>query len=304
MARTEEVKTIAKETWQDWKDDDAGTWAASVAFYTIFSLAPLLVVAVAVAGFVFGEQAAQGELAAQMEQWVGSAGAEVVQTAIANASEPGSGQGILATIVGIVLLLLGACKVFSQLQQALNRVWDMRTDPEAGLLGAARKRLTGFVMVLGVGVLLMALIALSTVLSSIQAFVGDVPGGSTTWMIVNLLIQVGVITLLFALIFKYVPDVQIEWSDVWFGAAVTAVLFVIGQIALSYYLSRGSVGSAYGAAGSLVVLLAWIFYSAQILFMGAEFTQTYARHRGRRIEPSEEAIPESEAFGPGHGQPA
>lgn len=302
MSRAREAKSMGQDIWQNWKEDDAGTLAASVAFYAIFSLAPLLVLAVAIAGLVFGEQAAQGELAAQMEQWVGSAGAESMQGIIASAGQPGGG-GIFATIFSLAVLFYGASKVFSQLHKSLNRIWDVRIDPNAGFKVTLRRHLTGFVMVIGLGLLLMALIVLSTFLSNLEAFVGDVPGGSTTWMVLNFIVQAGVITLLFAAIFKYVPDVQIEWADVWLGAAFTAVLFVIGQFVLSYYLSSAGPASAYGAAGSFVALLLWIFYSTQILFLGAEFTQVYSAHEDRHIEPTEHAIPEEEAFRQGE-QPA
>ncbi|MFU8805412.1 MAG: YihY/virulence factor BrkB family protein [Bradymonadaceae bacterium] len=302
MVSTEEAKSMGQDIWQNWKEDDAGTLAASVAFYAVFSLAPLLVLAVAIAGLIFGEQAAQGELAAQMEQWVGSAGAEAAQGVIASAGQPGGG-GIFGTIFSIAVLLYAASKIFTQLHKSLNRIWDVRTDPDVGIRGTIRKHITGFAMVLGIGILLVALIILSGFLANLEAFVGDVPGGEGTWMVLNFIVQGAILTFIFAAIFKYVPEVEVEWSDVWLGGAVTAVLFVIGSIALSFYLAQAGPASAYGAAGSLVALLLWIFYSTQILFAGAEFTQVYTRHRGRRIEPSEHAVPEKEAFSGGEQPP-
>jgi membrane protein len=295
MARTEEARTFGKDIWQNWKADDVGTLAASVAFYAVFSIAPLFVLAVAIAGLVFGEQAAQGELAAQMEQWIGRPGAETAQTVIAGAGQPGGG-GIFGTIFSIAVLFFAASKIFSELHKALNRIWDVRTAPGQGVKGMLRKRLMGFTMVLGIGLLLIALIALSALLSNLEALVGNVPGGQASWMVLNVVVQIGILTFLFASVFYYVPDVELQWKDVWPGAILTAVLFVIGQIALSYYLSQAGPASAYGAAGSLVALLLWIFYSAQILFFGAEFIKAYAHHQGREIEPDDTAIAEGEAF--------
>lgn len=302
MAPVKKLKSWGQEIWQRWKEDDASTLAASVAFYAIFSLAPLLVLAVAIAALVFGEQAAQGELTSQLEEFVGSAGAEAFQTILANAAQPGGG-GIIATIISLAILIYGASKVFAQLQKSLNRIWDVRSDPDAGIKGLAWRHITGFAMVFGIGVLLIALIALSTFLSNLQGFVGDVPGGATIWMTLNFVVQAGIITVLFAAIFRYIPQVQIEWSDVWLGAAFTAVLFLIGQFLLGIYLSQASPGSAYGAAGSLVALLAWLFFSVQILFVGAEFTQVYARRRDRQIRPDKNAVPERLAYSSGE-QPA
>ncbi len=296
MGRAKKGFSTLKTTLEEWKEDDAQTWAASVAFYTILSLAPLLVLAVAVAGWVFGEQAARGQLVTQMEGMVGEAGAQTIQTIIANASGPGGG-GVIATIISVALLFLGASKVFAELQKAMNRIWDVRTDPDAGWKGAVRKRLTGFAMVLGIGLLLLIAIAASAFLSNIQQFVGQIPGGALVWTALNFVVSLAIIAFLFAALFKYVPDVDIEWSDVWFGAAITAGLFALGKLALGFYLSHATVGSAYGAAGSLVVLLVWIYYSAQIFFFGAEYTQVHAKQSGRTIKPDEHAVREPGGMG-------
>jgi membrane protein len=302
MGRIKQEFGTLKRTFSEWKEDDAQTWAASVAFYTVLSLAPLLILAIAIAGFVFGEQAARGELVTQMENIMGGAGAEVVQTTIANASGPGGG-GAIATLVSIVLLFLGASKVFSELQKAMNRIWDVRTDPDAGWKGAVRKRVTGFAMVLGIGLLLLALVVASALLSGIEQIAPGVPGGALLWSALNFVVTFAIIGLLFATLFKYVPDVEIEWGDVWFGAFITALLFALGKVLLGIYLSQGSVGSAYGAAGSLVVFLVWIYYSAQIFFFGAEYTQVHARQSGREIRPDEHAVREEEITGVGGAQP-
>lgn len=289
MGRFRQAFDTVKTTYREWQEDDAQTWAASVAFYSIFSLAPLLVLAVAIAGLVFGERAAQGELTTQLEGVIGPEGAQVAETAIANAGAPGGG-GILATIVSLALLLLGASKVFSELQKAMNRIWDVRKDPDAGIKEAIRKRMVGFAMVLGVGLMLLVALVASAVIGALGQLVQQVPGGTAVWQVVDIALFVGVFTLLFAALFKYVPDVDIDWSDVWFGAFVTAVLFTVGKWALGIYLSSGSMGSAYGAASSLVILLAWIFYSAQIFFIGAEYTQVHAERKGRHLQPDQHAV--------------
>jgi membrane protein len=303
MGRIKRGFNTLKRTFKEWKDDDAQTWAASVAFYTVLSLSPLLILAIAIAGFIFGEQAARGEMVTQMETLTGGAGAEVVQTTIANASGPGGG-GVIATVVSIALLLLGASKVFSELQQAMNRIWDVRSDPSEGWQGVVRKRLTGFAMILGIGLLLLALVVASATLTGVEEIAPDIPGGAFLWTMVNFAVTFAIIGLLFATLFKYVPDVQIEWSDVWFGAFITALLFAAGKLILGIYLSQGGVGSAYGAAGSLVAFLVWIYYSAQIFFFGAEYTQVHARQSGREIRPDEHAVREDEITGVGGAQPS
>lgn len=289
MSRLATIKSWAQELWQQWQDDDAGTLAASVAFYAIFSLAPLLVLAVATAALIFGERAAQGELSAQIAEFAGPAGAEILETILANASAPGRG-GLIATIISVAVLFYGASKVFRQLQKSLNRIWNIRPDPKAGLRGMIWQQITGFLMVLSIGLLLMIFIVLSTILSNLEGIVSDMDSGGTTWMLLNFLIQFGIFTLLFAAIFKFVPLARIDWSELWPGAALTALLFMLGQFLLSFYLSRASVGSAYGAAGSLVVVLAWLFYSIQILFLGAEFTQVFTLRRDKKIRPRKNAI--------------
>ncbi len=297
MANVKQYWSALKGTFEEWKEDEASTWAASVAFYAMISLAPLAVLAVVIAGLVFGEQAAQGQLAAQMEGMVGPAGAEVVQTTIANAEQPGSGQGLFATIASIAILFLGASKVFAQLQKALNRMWDVRADPEAGISTKIKKRVVGFGMVLLVGLFLLAAIVASTVVSSLGQVAAEIPGGTTVWSVAEIALSLALFTGLFAMLFKYVPDVEIQWSDVWIGAFVTAVLFTVGKWALGLYFAYGSVGSSYGAAGSLVVLLVWIYYSALIFFFGAEYTQVHARRSGRDLQPTEEAVREPDSFG-------
>ena len=285
--------SLLKETFQEWQDDKSSRLAAALAYYTVFSLAPLLIIAIAIAGAIFGEEAAQGELVGQMQGLVGDSGAEVIQGAIQNANKPDTGN--IASIISIVVLLFGASGVFAQLQDALNTVWEVESDPKLGIWGFIRKRMLSFGAVFGIGFLLLVFLVVSAILTGLSNYMSDlIPGIDLLWRLLDLMISFVVITFLFALMYKYLPDVKIKWSDVWIGAALTSVLFAIGKYALGLYLGRSSFGSVYGAAGSLMVLLAWIYYAAQILFFGAEFTQVYARRYGSQIVPDEHAIPLSE----------
>lgn len=290
MDHLKKIYAHLKEVFDEWVEDNAQTWAASVTFYTILSLSPLLVLAVAIAGFVFGEEAAQGELARQMHGIMGSAGAEVLQSTIATAGEPGTNKGLIATVVSLVLLFFGASKVFAELRAALNHIWSVKIDPDAGWKVMIQKRLAGFVMVLAVGFFLLVAIAASTF---IRMLMGSVSSSiNVAWFVpmLNYIVSFVITTLLFGALFKYVPDVKIKWRDVGFGAIWTAVFFTIGKFALGLYVGHGDLGSGYGAAGSLIVLLAWFYYSVQIFFVGAEFTQVHARHQGHRIEPDKHAV--------------
>lgn len=280
---------LLKETFQEWQEDKTPRLAAALAYYTVFSLAPLLIIAIAIAGAVFGEEAAKGEIVGQIQGLVGREGAKVIEDAIQNANHPESKGGI-ASLISIVVLLFGASGVFAQLQDALNTVWEVQPKPGRGIWSFIRQRFLSFSMVLGIGFLLMVSLIVSAVLSGLSTYMSHlIPGVDFIWGILNFVISFGVITLLFALIYKYLPDVKITWNDVLIGAVITALLFTIGKTVLGQYLGGGSFGSAYGAAGSLVIILAWVFYSAQILFFGAEFTQVYAKRYGSQIVPDDHA---------------
>ncbi|MEM9925655.1 MAG: YihY/virulence factor BrkB family protein [Cyanobacteria bacterium P01_D01_bin.50] len=280
---------LLKQTFKEWQKDKASRLAAALAYYTVFSLAPLLIIAIAIAGAIFGEEAARGEIVGQIQYLVGQQGAEIIETAIENANKPDVSN--VASTLSIIALLFGASGVFAQLQEALNTVWEVKAKPQQGLINFIRKRFLSFSAVLGIGFLLLVSLVVSTVLSALNNYMsGFLPGFDWLWQILNLAISFGVITLLFALMYKFLPDVKIRWNDVWVGAIITTILFVIGKFVLGFYLGRGSFGSTYGAAGSLVVVLAWVYYSAQILFFGAEFTQVYARKFGSRIVPDEHAM--------------
>ena len=274
----------------EWMKDKIPQLGAALAFYSVLSLAPLLVIAIAVAGLVFGEEAASGQLDAQIRELVGKEGAEAVKEMLANAQKPG--EGILASVVGVVTLLIAATGVFGQLQDSMNTIWEVEPKPGRGIWGLIKDRFLSLSMVFGIGFLLLVSLILSSVLSALGgAFGGVLPVPAALLQGVELLVSFTVVTLLFAMIYKFLPDVEIAWGDVWVGSVITALLFTVGKFAIGLYLGRSSFGSAYGAAGSLVVLLVWIYYSSQILFFGAEFTKAYANQKGSRIRPDEDARP-------------
>ncbi|HEU4410957.1 MAG TPA: YihY/virulence factor BrkB family protein [Polyangiaceae bacterium] len=281
---------LLKDTARDWKEDKADRLAAALAFYTVLSLAPLVVIAVSVAGLVVGEEAARGQLSGQIATLVGPQAGAAIEGILANAHKPSA--GVVGTIVGAAALLLGASGVFGELQDSLNTIWEVTPKPGRGLWGVLRDRFFSFTMVLGVGFMLLVSLVVSTALAAAgKVLSGALPGGETLWGAVNFVVSFGIITTLFALIYKAVPDVKVHWGDVWVGALVTALLFTLGKIGIGLYLGKSTVASAYGAAASVVVITVWVYYSAQILFLGAEFTQVYARTFGSRIEPSKNAIP-------------
>jgi membrane protein len=281
---------LAKGTWAEFNEDKVPRLGAALAYYTIFSLAPLLIIVIFVAGLVFGQGAAQDALLIQLRSLLGSAGADMVQTMIDSTRRPAA--GLFATVFGIGTLVLGAIGAFNQLHDALNTIWEVKPKPHLSLMDKIQKRLMSFSMVLVVGFLLMVSLAVSAGLSATGAFVSAQLPFVATWIlaIVNFAISFAVITLLFALMFKYMPDAKIAWSDVWIGAAITALLFTIGKSLIGLYLGQSTAGAAFGAAGALVILLLWIYYSAQIFLMGAEFTQVYASRYGHRVVPDKDAV--------------
>jgi membrane protein len=274
-------------TSQQWFKDNVSQMAAALAFYTAISTAPLVVIVLAIAGFFYGERAAEGELILQMKQIMGSEGAKFIEIVVENANQPTLGG--IASLLSIGVLIWGATNVFAQLQFSLNTIWHVEPRPGRGLMGLVRDRLLSFGLVLGIGFLLLVSLIFSAILSAvITSFTYLLPESAWAWPLANFLISFVVITLLFALILKILPDVHSAWRDIWIGALVTALLFSLGQFALGFYL--GTQGSAYGVAGSLVVYLLWVFYSAQILFIGAEFTQVYASRYGQGYRPNSHAV--------------
>ncbi len=287
------VISLLKQTFTEWQEDKAPTLAAALAYYTVFSLAPLLIIVIAIAGLVFGADAAQGQIVAQLQSLIGKDGAQTVQDLIVKASEPKS--GMIATIVGIATLLWGASNVFTNLKEALNTIWNVSPPPGRGIWGFLQDRVLSFAMILGIGFLLLVSLVLSAVLAAVSYWLNgllQLPVG--IWQIVDFAISFGVVTLLFALIYKLLPDVDLAWNDVWIGAAITSMLFTIGKSLIGVYLGGSGIASTYGAAGSFVIILLWINYSAQILFLGAEFTQVWANRYGSRMRSSRKNVLNSE----------
>ena len=279
------ILELVKETFSESNKDKVSLLAAALAYYTAFSLAPLLIIVIAVAGSVFGEEAAKGEIVGQIQGLVGKDGAQLIETAIENASKPATGT--IASIISVVVLLFGASGVFAQLQDALNTIWEVQPKPGLSIINIIRNRFLSFTMVLGVGFLLLVSLIISAALATAINFLSHLlPGADFLWQLANFLLGFVVTTLLFGLIYKVLPEVEIAWSDVWIGAAITSLLFSLGRFLLGQYLGNSSFGSTYGAAGSLVVILAWVYYAAQILFIGAEFTEVYAVKYGSRISSS------------------
>jgi len=280
---------LVKGAFVEWDEDKASRLAAALAYYTAFSLAPLLVIAIGIAGLVLGESAAQGEIMGQLQGLMGAEGARLVEQMIAASRKPS--ESIAATAIGIAVLMFGAAGVFGQLQDALNTIWEVKPRPGRGWRGMLRDRFFSFTMVLGTGFLLLV----SLVLSAGLAWLGDYLNSyfelpEAAFHVFNLVLSLVLITLLFGLIFKVVPDATIAWRDVWIGAAITALLFSLGKFLIGLYLGKSTVASTFGAAASLAILLVWIYYSAQILFLGAEFTQVYATRFGSRIRPARGAV--------------
>ncbi|QEL20087.1 YihY/virulence factor BrkB family protein [Limnoglobus roseus] len=271
---------IVKTAGTAWLDHKAPRLAAAVAYYTILSLAPVLIIAVAVAGAVFGEEAARGQLVDQFRGMVGQSGAEAIQVMLEHASKPGA--GVWATVIGIGTLVIGASGVFGELQDALNTVWDVKPRPGRGIMGVLHDRFLSFAMVLCIGFLLLVSLVLSTALSAMDHVLeGWIPGLPTLMRVANIGLGFIVVTVLFAMMFKFLPDVKLRWREVWLGAAVTAALFTLGKYLIGLYLGKAGVASPFGAAGSLVALVVWIYYSALILFFGAELTQVMTKRVGR-----------------------
>jgi membrane protein len=278
------VTAFLREVASKWSKDNALTLGAALAYYTIFSMAPLLVLAIAFAGLVFGRAAAQGEIVAQIQGLLGASGAELIESMIERASEPAS--GVLATVISLATMLFGASGVFGQLQGSLNQIWGSDAARRTGMKGQLQRRAASFSMILVMGFLLLVSLALSALISGLHGFIDEyftVP--SEFLSLANVTVSFAIVTAMFAMIFKLLPDARIEWRDVWLGAVVTALLFTIGKSLIGIYLGRAGITSVYGAAGSLVLVLLWVYFSAQMLFLGAEFTEVYSRRFGSRVGP-------------------
>ena len=280
---------LLKATCVEWFEDDTFRLAASLAFYTIFSLAPVLLIATGVASIFLARETAADRIVAEVQGLVGADGAQAIRQVL-DASR-GFGKGIWAIATGVVTFLLGATAVFAELQAALNKIWDVQAEPKRGvIMKLILDRLRSFTIALAVGFLLLVSLVASAALTALQDYLNHwMPGMPALWQTLNVVTSFLLAALLFALIYKYLPDAKITWNDVWIGAAVTAALFTAGKYVISLYLGQTAIASAFGAAGSFAVLLVWIYYSALISFFGAEFTQVYARLYGSKIRPSSHA---------------
>ena len=282
---------LLKQTFSEWLEDKAPQLGAALAYYTVFSLAPLVLVLLAIVGLIFRNDpgGAWNKITEQMSYFLDKSAVEIVQNIAQKAAQPN--KSLLATIIGILLALFGASGVFGQLQDALNTIWGVKAKPGGGVLSFLRSRFLSFAMVAGVCFLLLVSLTLESMLKGFSHYIQRaLPGGIVIAMAVYWIFDLAIVILLFAIIFKFLPDAKIQWRDVWIGAAMTAIFFAIGKWALGLYLGSGSAASAYGAASSLITLLLWVYYSSQILLFGAEFTQVYASQAGRGIAPDEHAI--------------
>ena len=280
-----------KRALAGWWDDNVPRLGASLAYYTLFALSPVLLVATAIAGLVFGAEAVRGEIVGQIQGLVGRQGAEAVQAMLESASRPSS--SIPATIIGLVTLFLGATGAFLELQTALNAIWRVKPRPGANVRDFVVQRLISFGLVVGVGFLLLVSLLVSAALAALSRYLGQIfPALTAFWEAGNVLVSLFVITLLFAMVYKILPDVRLRWRDVWVGSLVTAGFFSIGKQLIGLYLGTSSVGSSYGAAGSVVVLLIWVYYSAQVVLLGAEFTRFYVERFRGQPPPMKHAQPD------------
>lgn len=280
--RPKSIYQLLQTTYFEWSRDKVPRMGAALAYYTIFSLAPLLVIAIAIAGFVFGKDAVQGRIMGEIQGLVGAQSALAVQAMIQSAHRPA--HGVIATIVGVAVLLVGASGVFSEMQDALNTIWKVDTTSRIGVWNLVRYRFLSFGMVLGIGFLLLVSLLLSAALSAVSTYAaGIVPIPPAALHAFDFTFSLLFSTALLAMIFKLLPDVRIAWRDVWVGAILTSLLFTAGKFLIGFYIGHSVTMTAYGAAGSVVIILAWIYYSAQLLYFGAEFTYVYSKECGSKV---------------------
>ncbi len=281
---------LLRETVSEWSKHKSARLAAAIAYYTVFSIAPLLVIVIAIAGLAFGREAAQGHILGQIQGLVGHQGGQQIQGMIAAANKPKS--GIIASILGLIALIFGASALVIQLQDALNTIWDVESKKAGGFLVMIRQRVVSFSMIIGLAFLLMVSLVVSAGLSALNTYSGKlIPALAYLLQAANVVFDLAILTLLFAVIFKYLPQAKITWRDVWVGSAITALLFVAGQFLITLYLGKLNASSPYGDAGSLIIILLWVYYSAQLLLLGAEFTKVYAVRYGDPIQAGIDSTP-------------
>jgi membrane protein len=282
---------LLKDTVVQWTEDDPFQLAAALSYYTLFSLAPLLVIVISVAGLAFSREAAQNQIVEALQDLVGRDSAQAIQGIVQNASSKPE-SGLFSSVLGLLILLVGAGGVVGQLQTSLNTIWGVAPKPGQGIWGFVRQRFISFGMVLGIGFLLVVSLAASALLTTFTQFAGDLLGTTAFHAhALDVVVSFLFVTALFAMIYKFLPDARIEWREVWVGASLTSFLFTIGKVLIGVYLGTSGVTSTYGAAGSLITVLLWVYYSSLIFFLGAEFTQVYAREYGSGVTPTENAQP-------------
>lgn len=282
--------SVLKSTFHQWNERDPFSNSATIAYYTIFSLPGLLVIIINLAGYFFGEEAVTKQISVQVGSMIGSGTAQDVETIVARASE--NKGSTLASVIGVITLLFGATGVFYKLQQILNQMWEVKPQPKQKFLKLLRDRVFSFGLILVVGFLMLISLVISAGLTALRDWVASHLSESllVIFRIIDLLMSFGIVTLLFAAIYKFLPDARIRWTDVWIGATLTAVLFVIAKYALGIYFGNADPASTYGAAGSIILIMLWVTYAGMILLFGAEFTQVYATRYGNKIEPTEGAV--------------
>jgi membrane protein len=282
---------MLKETADAWIDDKAFRMGAALAYYSLFSVAPLLLIAIGIAGLVFGEEAARGEVLGELRNVVGGPTADAIKGILAHAGREGGGGW--AAGIGLVVLLFGASTVFVELQDALNTTWKVMPRPGRAIWEIVRERLLSFTVIVGTGFLVLLSLAVTAALQAVSGVLSSavsLPGGAGLWQAINFVLSFALITLLLAMIYKVLPDAEISWRDVWIGALLGALLFTAGKYLIGLYLGHSTLTSAFGAAGSVILLLTWVYYSSLILLFGAEFTHVYAHHSGSPLRPKPHAV--------------
>lgn len=288
-AKMQETKEVTKQTFKEWKDDDGLQWGAALAYYTVFALGPMLFITILLAGLIFSPGVVQDRIEGEVSATLGEEAGAFITQMVSGAMR--AGDSPVAVTIGIIALVVAATGAFAQLSIALNRMWDIRADPKRGWLMLLKKRAMAFGFVIVVGLLLVATLIASAILRSLGDLVeGITPATGTMLWIAGEVVTVGAMMLLFAMIFRYLPDADIGWHEVWLGAFVTALLFEAGKLLFGLYVSFADVGSGFGAAGSLIVILIWVWFASQLVFFGAEFTQVHARRHGKRIQPEPHAV--------------
>ena len=283
---------ILKEAYKGFTQNDTFVMGAALSYYTVFSIAPIFIIIISIAGIVLGPEAARGEIYSQAQSFLGKEGALQLQEMVEKAYDPG--KNWWGTVIAVGLLLFGATTVFTQLQQAMNKIWSVKPKPKRGYVKLIKDRILTFGFILTLGFILLVSLMLNAAINSLTVGILNqlgLPNSSKyLFQAIDFVLSIGIVTLLFSLLYKYLPDAIIRWRDVWPGALFTSILFALGRLGIGYYLGQSDVASTYGAAGSLVLILMWVNYSSQILFFGAEFTQAYARQYGQKIIPTQYAV--------------